>query len=67
MKKEESTQRSETSTIVLMLAYLCAYGFPVKDYPEKVAALDRFALSDFDIATVLNCTIKQVKEFRKNI
>ena len=33
-----------------MLAYLCTHGYPVKTYPQRVEILDRFGLSDQDIA-----------------
>jgi len=56
---------SETSTTILMLAYLCTWGYPIKQHSDKVETLDRFGLSDADIATVLGCTVKQVKASRK--
>lgn len=42
---------AETSPEILMLGYLCIKG--ADNLPEKVNILDRFALADADIATIV--------------
>ncbi len=54
--------RSETSPEILMLAYLCIKG--TESTNEKIGILDRFDLSDADIALVCNCAIQTVRNSR---
>jgi hypothetical protein len=57
------TSTKELSTAILMVAYLCTHVYPIP-FDRQVEVLDRFELSDEDIAKVLGCTIKAVKTIR---
>lgn len=48
---------------ILMLGYLCVK--EIKGLPEKVSILDRFRLTDADIATICDCAIQSVRDARQ--
>jgi hypothetical protein len=55
---------SEDPTIRLMLGYLCIAKEAEASLIRKVEILDRFDLSDKEIATICNCTIQSVRDAR---
>lgn len=57
-KQKDSNSRTE----ILMLAYLCTKD--MQGLVEKVGVLDRFGLSDADIAAVCDCTVQGVRNSR---
>jgi hypothetical protein len=62
MASKTKKLKSETSPEILMLAYLCIKG--TDSTTEKVSILDRFGLSDADIALVSNCAVQSVRNSR---
>lgn len=54
---------SETSAEILMLGYLCIKG--ADNLTEKVGILDRFGLTDDDIATICGSAIQSVRNARQ--
>lgn len=65
MASKKNTVKSETSTEILMLAYLCIKG--TDSTAEKISILDRFGLSDSDIALVSNCAVQSVRNTRQKL
>ena len=54
---------SETSSELLMLGYLCIKG--ADNLNEKVSILDRFGLTDDDIATICGSARQSVRNARQ--
>jgi hypothetical protein len=54
----------EDRTIHLMLGYLCMASEAEAPLPRKVEILDRFNLSDLEIATICGCTKGSVRNAR---
>ncbi|CAG1013525.1 hypothetical protein ANRL4_04959 [Anaerolineae bacterium] len=54
---------SETSPEILMLGYLCIKG--ADNLIEKVNILDRFGLSDEDIAIICGSAVQSVRNARQ--
>ena len=54
---------SETSPEILMLGYLCIKG--ADNLTEKVGILDRFGLTDDDIATICGSAVQSVRNARQ--
>ncbi len=65
MAAKGKESKSETSPEILMLAYLCIKG--TESTSEKIGILDRFDLSDADIALVCNCAVQTVRNTRLKI
>jgi hypothetical protein len=65
MTNSSKKQKSETSPEILMLAYLCTKG--ADNLNEKVSILDRFSLSDFDIASICDCSQQSVWNARSSL
>jgi hypothetical protein len=63
MAASENASQPETSTVTLMLGYLCIKG--VEGLNEKVAILDRFGLADADIARICNAKEQSVRNARQ--
>ncbi len=63
MAKKSSPLMSDTSPELLMLGYL--YIKDVGSLNEKVNILDRFGLSDADIAIICNCAYQSVRNARQ--
>jgi hypothetical protein len=63
MPRNLSSNNSETSPEILMLGFLCVKG--IESVNEKVSVLDRFGLSDADIATICNCARQSVRNARQ--
>jgi len=58
---------SEDTTIRQMLGYLCIANEAEASLIRKVEILDRFGLSDKDIATICNCTSQSVRNARSQL
>jgi len=54
---------SETSSEILMLGYLCVKG--ADNLFEKVTILDRFGLTDEDIAIICGSAVQSVRNARQ--
>ena len=68
MKKEEEKNKEEEkkgNQIRLMLAYLCVTKEAEASLPRKVQILDRFDLSDSEIAKVCMCSTQSVSNARQ--
>ena len=56
--------KSDQDVIRLMLAYLCTAKEAEASLPRKVQILDRFGLTDRDIATVTSSSVQSVRNSR---
>ncbi len=56
---------AKTSPEILMMGYICIKD--VETLPEKLGILDRFGLSDSDIATICNCAVQSIRDARQKI
>lgn len=56
--------KNDENTLKLMLAYLCISKEAEASLVRKVEILDRFDLSDSEIATVCGCSIQAVRNAR---
>jgi len=50
---------------ILMMGYICIKD--VETLPEKLGILDRFGLSDSDIATICNCAVQSIRDARQKL
>jgi hypothetical protein len=57
------SELSETSPEILMLGYLCIKS--ADNLIEKVSILDRFGLTDDDIATICGSAVQSVRNARQ--
>lgn len=64
MKKSEPF---EQRTSLLMLGYLCASTSKDENLTSKVQILDRFGLTDDEIASICNCKPQSVRDARQKI
>jgi predicted PolB exonuclease-like 3'-5' exonuclease len=55
----------KTNPEILMIGYICIKD--VETLPEKVGILDRFGLSDSDIATICNCAVQSIRDARQKL
>lgn len=55
---------TEDNASRLMLAYLCIANEPAASLVRKVQILDRFGLSDAEIARVCACSVQSVRDAR---
>lgn len=62
MAGRTSSIAPETSPEILMLGYICIKG--VEGLPEKVGILDRFGLTDADIARICNAAPGSIRNAR---
>jgi L-asparaginase II len=62
MANVSEMKTSDKSAQVLMLGYLCVKG--IEGLPEKVGILDRFGLSDYDIALICNAASGSIRNAR---
>jgi len=58
---------TEDSAIRLMLGYLCVANEAEASLVRKVEILDRFGLSDAEIATICGCTQQSVRNARQTL
>ncbi|MGH7452136.1 MAG: hypothetical protein ACRENG_12375 [bacterium] len=58
---------NDDAVIRLMLGYLCIANEAEASLIRKVEILDRFSLSDNDIATICNCTSQSVRNARSQL
>ena len=58
------TERNESTSIRLMLAYLCVATEKEASLERKVEILDRFNLSDVEIATVCKSAVQSIRNAR---
>lgn len=65
MKKTQGTVAERT--IMMMLGYLCVSTEIESSLPRKVQILDRFDLSDKDIAKICGCTVPSVANARQTL
>jgi hypothetical protein len=47
----------------LMLGFLCVR--ELSSLPDKIAILDRFGISDADMASICNCAVQSVRDARQ--
>jgi hypothetical protein len=64
MLKINGSIQSETSPELLMLGFLCIKG--IDNLNEKVSILDKFGLTDSDIAIICGCARQSVRNARQN-
>jgi hypothetical protein len=57
--------KDQDPTIRLMLAYLCVAKESEASLVRKVEILDRFKLSDSEIATVCNASVQSIRNARQ--
>lgn len=62
MAGRTSPKTSETGPEILMLGYICIKS--IESLPEKVGILDRFGLSDADIARICNAVPGSIRNAR---
>jgi hypothetical protein len=60
-------KNEQDHTIQLMLAYLCISKESEASVVRKVEILDRFELSDSDIAKVCGCVVQVVRNARQQL
>ena len=60
-------KNDEDKTIRLMLGYLCISKEAEASVVRKVEILDRFELSDAEIATVCGCVLQVVRNARQQL
>jgi len=65
MVQKIEIKSAKTSPEILMLGYICIKD--VETLPEKVGILDRFGLSDSDIATICNCAVQSIRDARQKL
>lgn len=58
------TKRNDSSSILLMLAYLCVATEKEASLDRKVEILDRFDLSDAEIARVCKSAVQSIRNAR---
>jgi len=59
--------KNDQDAIRLMLAYLCIAKEAEASLPRKVQILDRFGLSDSEIARVTSSTVQSVRNARQQL
>jgi predicted PolB exonuclease-like 3'-5' exonuclease len=65
MAQKIEIKSAKTSPEILMLGYICIKD--VETLPEKLGILDRFGLSDSDIATICNCAVQSIRDARQKL
>lgn len=64
MKKKET---SESKQMLLMLGYLCIATEKDANLIRKVVILDRFSLTDDEVALICDCRAQSVRDARQKI
>lgn len=67
MKKKKKQKKNADDTLHLMLAYLCIATEAEASLERRVQILDRFKLSDAQIAQVCGAAVQSVRNARANV
>lgn len=57
----------ESRQLVVMLGYLCAATEPQANLDQKVKILDRFGLTDDEIAIICDCKSQSIRNSRQKL
>lgn len=66
-KREKTHQAEADGTLRLMLAYLCASTEAEASLERKVEILDRFDMTDREIAKICGCVLQSVRNARRSL
>ena len=65
MAAKNDSMESSKDSVRLMLAYLCVSQDPNASIEKRVNILDRFGLTDAEIASVCDCATQSVRNARQ--